>query len=112
MNQLSGEEIEAAKASLPLAIREFLESAEYKKLLFDTGHEFGLNLRGVAELTDAVSMTVLGLRPQHSFPAYVAETHTNLDANAQRKLISVVDRKIFSEIQKRIHGPQEAGPEV
>jgi hypothetical protein len=112
MNQLSGEEIEAAKAALPVAIRNFLESSEYKKLLFDTGHEFGLNLRGVAELTDIVTMTVLGLRPQQSFPTYIANTLTSLDKDTQHKLINVVDRKIFSEIQKRIHAPQEAEPDV
>lgn len=106
MNAHSLEEIAEAKAALPIQIRDFLESAEFKKILFDTGHEFGLNLRGVAELTDAVTMTVLGLTPQHSFPAYVAEIHANLDTEAQQKLISVIDRKIFSEIKTRIHGPE------
>lgn len=106
MNAYSAEEVAAAQAALPRQIRDFLESSEFKKILFDTGHEFGLNLRGVAELTDAVTMTVLGLKPQHSFPAYVAETHGNLDKETQHKLIGVIDRKIFTEIKTRIHGPE------
>lgn len=103
-------EIASAKAALPAPIRDFLDSSEFKKILFDIGHSFGLNLRGVADLTDTVAMTVLGLEPQNAFPSFVSGALTSLGAEQRRKLIAEVDRKIFTEIKNRIHGPEKEDP--
>lgn len=71
------------------------------------GTRFTLNLQGIAELTDTVTMTVLGLEPQESFPQRIAEVHTPLDAKGRSALIAEIDKKIFIEIKNRLHGPNE-----
>lgn len=112
MNTHSPEEIAEAKAALPIPIQDFLNSTEFKKIIYDMGTRYTLTLQGVAELTDVVTMTVLGLESQDSFPAHVAEAHTHLDMKKQHELIAEIDARIFNEIKIRLRGPGDLVPEI
>ena len=104
----SPDDVRRARETTPKVILDYIDSEELQKTVATIGKEMQFNLHEIARLTDAVTVTVLGLEPTASFPTTINEALPRVSVEQQAVVVQKINVQIFAELQSRQREPEAA----
>lgn len=102
MDAYTPEEMEKAKAALPPIVREYLESEELQRALFNIGTFHRLNLAEINIFTHLVMATIAGIQAREAFSTNLARMLPGHSSAFYEVLLIEIDRWVFQKLKDRV----------